>query len=448
MDFWKWFYPGLKIKRWLAVTIAGTICIGAGLAVINDSQFLGLFESAAKYLTYNLIGRSSSVVSGLITIAIGIFLVGFGFRRMIQSLMEALLPANEPQLVQVLFQKRHLERGPRIVVLGGGTGLSTMLRGLKQYTSNITAIVTVADDGGSSGRLRGELGILAPGDIRNCLVALADTETSMDELFRYRFRQGEGLTGHSLGNLLLAAMTDIAGGFVEAIQEVSRVLAVRGRVLPVTLTDVNLGALLDDNTVIRGQSSISRSSRRIRRVFLEPGDCEPVPEALQAIRDAEAIILGPGSLYTSVIPCLLVKGVPEAIRQSRAVKIYVCNVMTQPGETTGYSASDHLQAIYDHAGPDLVDSILVNNQVVPKLLLRKYREQGAYPVTIDTKQINRLGVLLVKEKLIDEKELVRHHPEKLARAVLSLLLRRKNRPERFNLAVRNLFSERPNVLGK
>lgn len=429
------------------MTLVGTLLIGAGLAIINDAQILGLFEVVIKNFTYSLIGRSSSLISGLIMTVMGFLVLGYGFRKMVQSVLEALLPANENQLVQVLYQKRHLGRGPKVVVLGGGTGLSSLLRGLKQYTSNVTAIVTVTDDGGSSGRLRGEFGILAPGDIRNCLVALADTETSMDELFRYRFVQGEGLAGHSLGNLLLTAMNDISGGFVQAIQEVSRVLAVRGHVLPATLTNAVLCAELADGTVVRGESSVSKSHGQISRVHLEPGACEPVPEALQAIREAEAIILGPGSLYTSVVPCLLVKGIPEAIRQSKAAKIYICNVMTQPGETDNHSASDHLKAVYKHAGHNLVDCILVNNQDIPKIQLRKYREQGSYPVKVDTKELNQLGMLVVKEKLIDEKELVRHHPEKLARVVMGLIFRLQTRPERFNMVIRNLFSERSR-LGK
>jgi uncharacterized cofD-like protein len=243
----------------------------------------------------------------------------------------------------------------RIVVIGGGTGLSVLLKGLKKYTSRLTAIVTVTDDGGSSGRLRAEMGVLPPGDIRNCLVALAETETLMDKVFQHRFQAGNGLQGHTLGNLLLVAMSEIAGGFISAIQEVSKVLAVRGVVLPATLEPVVLAATMENGSTVVGETRIREHEGKIERISLVPDQCLPVPETLKAIQEADAIILGPGSLYTSIIPNLLVKGVAESLTEAKAPLIYVSNIMTEKGETDGFTAADHLQAIKRHLNQQLID---------------------------------------------------------------------------------------------
>jgi uncharacterized cofD-like protein len=323
------------------------------------------------------------------------------------------------------YRRQSLKRGPRIVAIGGGTGLPVLLRGLKQYTENLTAIVTVADDGGSSGRLRGEFGILPPGDIRNCLVALAETETLMDQLFHYRFDQGEGLAGHNLGNLLLAALADIAGDFQTAILEASKVLKVRGQVLPSTLRQVVLHAELQDGTVISGESRIPQAGAPIRRVFLTPGECAPVPEALEAIAAADLVLLGPGSLYTSVLPILLVGEIATALRRTSAVICYLCNIMTQPGETSGFKASDHLRAIYEHAGQGWIDYVLVNTRRITPAKQERYAQQGAVPVAVDNQALYRMGVRLIRADLLEEGELVRHDPQKSARAIMNLLGKRR-----------------------
>lgn len=324
-------------------------------------------------------------------------------------------------LIRQIFRRRFLRRGPRVIALGGGTGLPVLLRGIKEYTDNITAIVTVADDGGSSGRLRGEFGILPPGDIRNCLIALAERETLMDRLFCYRFGQGKELAGHNLGNLLIAALVDIAGDFQSAIKEASRVLKVRGQVLPSTLKQVVLHAELVDGTLISGESKISHAHAPITRVFLDPEDCPAVPEAIEAIMQADLILLGPGSLYTSVIPNLLVKDIASAVKKSQALKCYICNCMTQPGETTGYTASQHLRAIYDHVGSGWIDFCLVNTQGISQEKREKYAREGAAPVVVDVPELVKLGVSLMAADLLEENELVRHDPHKLARAVMSLV---------------------------
>jgi uncharacterized cofD-like protein len=324
-----------------------------------------------------------------------------------------------------IFSRRQLARGPKIVALGGGTGLPVVLRGLKQYTANLTAVVTVADDGGSSGRLRGALGVLPPGDIRNCLVALADTEPLMADLFQHRFEEGE-LAGHSFGNLFLAAMEKTVGDFVTALKESSRVLAVRGTVLPATLEHVTLKAELADGTVIAGESHIGNSSQRILRVWMDPPDATPLAEAVAAIMRADMVVLGPGSLYTSVIPNLLVTPIAQAIRETPAVKVYVANVMTQPGETSRYSLTDHVEAIESYLGAGTVDVVLVNNQPVPAEMLERYAREGAEPVTV-ARGASPFGVQVVSEPLLEVGNVVRHDPDRLARALLRILVRHRPR---------------------
>lgn len=314
-----------------------------------------------------------------------------------------------------------LRRGPHLVVIGGGTGLSNMLRGLKEYSSNITAIVTVADDGGSSGRLRAETGILPPGDIRNVLVSLADAEPMMKRLFQYRFPEGTGLEGHSFGNLFITTMWDIMGDFEEAVKESSQVLAVRGQVLPSSLANIILCAELEDGSIINGESSINTTGKRIRRVFLKPEDAAILPEAREAILEADSIILGPGSLYTSIIPNLLLQGMVEAIIESKAWKLYVCNVMTQPGETDGYSASQHLEAVELYSKKGLVHAVLVNDGPIPLSMAQKYREEGAYPVEVDVQRLRESGTLVVTKDLISHKDYIRHDPYSLAESIMDLI---------------------------
>lgn len=310
---------------------------------------------------------------------------------------------------------------PRIVVIGGGTGLSVMLKGLKKYTSQLTAVVTVTDDGGSSGRLRSELGVLPPGDIRNCLVALAETETLMDKVFQHRFNAGDGLQGHNLGNLLLVALTDIAGDFVSAIREVSQVLKVRGQVLPATLEYVTLAAKMQDSSIVTGETSIRRHDQKIEKVFLIPGKCLPAPETLEAIREADAVILGPGSLYTSIIPNLLVHGVVSAIEESKAVTCYVSNIMTEKGETDGYSAADHLRVILEHLGQQIIDYVIVNSGPIDEDRLERYREEKAVPVQTTSDEIIALGMVLIAQDLVSDTDVAWHDPDKLARVIIDII---------------------------
>lgn len=319
-----------------------------------------------------------------------------------------------------------LMKGPKVVAIGGGTGLSTMLRGLKAFTSNITAVVTVADDGGGSGVLRQELGMLPPGDIRNCILALADTEPLMEQLLQYRFKEGN-LKGQSFGNLFLAAMDGISSSFVEAVRRMSDVLAVTGRVLPVTLENVTLCAELEDGTRVCGESRIGQHRQfnkcRIKRVYLDPAEVAPLDDVIEAIDQADVIVLGPGSLYTSILPNLLVRGICTAIKNSGALKIYVCNVMTQPSETEGYTVSDHIKALVDHSCEGIIDLCVVNNSFIPDDIREKYRNDGADQVVIDRGALESAGVKIIEGDYASLKNnLVRHDPHKLAEAVIKAAL--------------------------
>lgn len=314
--------------------------------------------------------------------------------------------------------------GPRITVIGGGNGLATMLRGLKNYTENLTAIVTVADDGGGSGRLRQDLGMLPPGDLRNCMEALANAEPLMSELMHYRFSEGV-LAGQSFGNLFLAALNGISPSFDVAVSRMSEVLAITGRVLPVTTANIQLEAEFENGKRVVGESRISRSKRaqgcRIRRVSLLPQHPPALPEALSALEEADMIVLGPGSLYTSIIPNLLVEGIVDAIRESDALKVYVCNVMTQEGETEGYTAADHVAALFKHSVPGLFDLCLTNSSPIPKAVAARYAWEGAEPIRCDTARCEALGVELIRRPVaLVERGLVRHDPGELARQLLAL----------------------------
>lgn len=321
-----------------------------------------------------------------------------------------------------------LPRKPRIVVIGGGTGLSVMLRGLKQKPLDITAIVTVADDGGSSGILREELQIPPPGDIRNVLTALADTEPLMAEVLKYRFNSNGALSGHSLGNLILAAMTDITGDFVTGITELSRIFAVRGRVLPAANQSIVLKAEMEDGSTVVGESRIPKSGLAIRKVFIEPANVEPLPEAVEALEQADAILIGPGSLYTSIIPNLVVPKLAEAIVGSDAVKIFVCNVMTQPGETDNYSVGDHLDAIHRHIGQHLFDYVIVNDGEIPPQVQSLYAEQGSKAVHLDLEEVKSRGYKVIADKLVLFRTYLRHDAARLSDHIYQLVegwMRRK-----------------------
>ncbi|WP_019243000.1 MULTISPECIES: gluconeogenesis factor YvcK family protein [Bacillus] len=312
---------------------------------------------------------------------------------------------------------------PKIVIIGGGTGLPVLLRGLKQYPVDITAIVTVADDGGSSGRLRDEMQIPPPGDIRNVLAALSDVEPLIEQMFQHRFGNTNELSGHSLGNLILAAMTSITGDFVHAIREMGKVLNVRGKVLPASNHGIVLHARMDDGTIVSGESNIPIVGKKIQKVFLTPEDVRPPSETVTAIREADLIVIGPGSLYTSILPNLLVPNLGEEVCKAKAKKVYVCNLMTQAGETLNFSASDHVKAIYEHLGMPFLDTILVNNEEVPAEMKLRYKEELAHPVHFDVARLLELGLDVVQEQIMTfEKEYIRHDTKKVANILFQMLM--------------------------
>jgi len=410
-----WLLPGLEVKRWFLLIFFGSVMIVLGFMVLADIRpiyrTLELIRQAALFLPSNFLAA--------VFILIGAVIFFKGWQKTTLSIMDMNSEKGNSSILEKLYRRRKLNRGAKVVAIGGGTGLSMLLRGVKRYTSNITAIVTVGDDGGSSGRLREEMGILPPGDIRNCIAALGDDEDLITELFQYRFKMGEGLEGHSFGNLFLTALCSITGNMVKAIKESASVLNIRGVVLPATLDDMKLGAEFEDGRVVHGESSIPEAHGQIKTLFTEPENCEALPEAITAIDDADLIILGPGSLYTSVIPNLLVNGIVDALMKSRAKKIYVCNIMTQPGETTDYTVASHVNALFKHAkGNKIVDAVLVNNSL-PDNISEGYAKAGSIPVRLDMENIAPIGVEIVSQKLIQENKegLVRHSSNRVARAI-------------------------------
>jgi len=444
MHYLKWLYPGMRLKRWLLLFSVGVITASIGLAIMFDDKYAGMLEENIFRVVYLATGKyyyAVTAIAGVILLGVGFFVMAVATRRIIHSVIGVLIPEGPDKLVEIIFQKRKLNRGPAVVVVGGGTGLSVLLRSIKTVTNNITAIVTVADDGGSSGRIRQDFGMIPPGDLRSCLVALADTEPLMEKLFQHRFGGAGDLAGHSFGNLFIAAMTEILGDVELALKESSKVLAVRGQVLPSSTEIVRLSAEMEDGTIVEGESSIPLSGKAIKRVFIRPENPPAVVSALESIRDADACILGPGSLYTSVLPNLLVGGIADALRQTQAVKIYICNVMTQPGETDGYTASRHVKAIFDHVGPGIIDYVLVNVQEVAPQLQEVYSLRGAYQVVPDIKEIEELGVRAVKANLISETNLVRHDPLKLSRTIISMIYELKANSERMRLLDYYLIAE-------
>lgn len=418
----KLLYPGMYVKRWLLLAVVGLCVLSLGLAYFLTEAYRTLsFPQVVSTLTLQFLPRP---VRGLLFLLVGGGLTAVALWRLYASVAEALRPQGSGNLVDAIYLSRSRQRGPKVVCIGGGTGMPAVLRGLKEYTANITAIVTVADDGGSSGRLRRELGILPPGDFRNCIVALAQAEPLMARLFQYRFGPGSGLEGHSFGNLFVVAMSGVTGSFEEAIQETSRVLAVRGRVLPSTLEDLTLWAELDGHGTVEGESNIGKSTRPIRRVHLHPDRPAAYPEAVRAILEADLIVVGPGSLFTSVVPNLLVDGIAKALLASDAPTVYVCNVATQKGETDNFTVADHLAALLAHLPGNPFDYVLVNSnqraQVPPNL--------GVSLVSARDLPPELFGIRVVSADLVDDAHPLRHDPDKLAQLLLRLYYERAQAP--------------------
>lgn len=400
-DLRTWALPGMRIKRWLFTALAGVLVMNASVAwAVYD--WLSPADRGGGW--------------AVLLLAFGVWVVVVGLTRIIALVVEVLKPGA--QLVDAVYASRARKRGPRIVAIGGGTGLATLLRGLKNYTDNLTAVVTVADDGGSSGRLRQELGVLPPGDIRSCLTALAGEERLLTDLFGFRFPGDRGLGGHAFGNLFLAALIGVTGDPLRAIQAACRVLAVRGTVVPATAEMMTLYARFEDGTVVEGESNITAWRRRVTDMWCAPASPAAVPAALRAIEEADLVIIGPGSLYTSLVPHLLVPELRAALRKASAPLLYVCNVMTQPGETDGFSASDHVRVLLRYGGDGLVQHVLVN-EAPPARLRAAYEAQAQFPVELDWEVLQALGVGPLRGAFVEEGEVVRHHPGLLAAAIMT-----------------------------
>ena len=417
----RWLHLGMSIKRWLVLLVVGitllSLSAGYFLHALYNSGVV--FPHWAYYLTLQNIPREAR---GALFLLIGAALTVIALLRLNRTVINALLPRGSARVVDLLYQQRQMRRGPKIVAIGGGTGLSVLLTGLKGYTGNLTAIVTVADDGGSSGRLRRELRILPPGDFRQCIAALADVQPLMGSLLQYRFKEGSGLEGHNLGNLLLAAMADLTGNFDLGLRELGRVLAVQGQILPSTLDDVVLAAELRDKSTVHGESNMHQDHASgdlsldgrapIERVFLLPANAVGYPEAVQAILDADIVVVGPGSLYTSVLPNLLVKDIARALQATAAYKVFVCNVATEPGETDQYGADDFLGAIERHVPGPLFDAVLTNSRL-DAVHPPYWKSEVVAAEWHDTH-----GVEVIAADVVDEENAVRHDAEKLARSVM------------------------------
>jgi len=441
MNIRRWLTPGIGVKRWLLVLFAGLLLLALGVAHLirqasRDLEPTGLAQSLIDAITLQFLPYP---LRGLLAGVAGLSLIAVGAYRAARALTDPFRLAGGGPLVELIYQKRFLARGPRIVAIGGGTGLSTLLRGLKEHTSNLTAIVTVADDGGSSGVLREELGIPPVGDIRRCIAALADAEPLMSELLQYRFpgspsdptrASGGTLGGHAVGNLLIAAMTAIQGGdFEEGLRQMNRVLAVRGQVLPATAVPLTLHAELTDGTIVDGQSRIAQQPS-IARAWISPTDVRASEDAVAAIGEAELIVLGPGSLYTSLLPSLLLGDIRDAVAASSALRIYVCNVATQPGETTGFDLSDHVEALVGHAGVGILDAVLANN----RFGVRVPADYAAEPVKLRWPPSLATPPRLVLDDVVDPDHGHHHDPTLLAAAVLRLYERESGARRRAGVA--------------
>ncbi|MFH1767976.1 MAG: gluconeogenesis factor YvcK family protein [Candidatus Omnitrophota bacterium] len=386
----KWFYPGLRVKRWIGLLLIGVAFIL--VSSVNLSKDIHVVV-AIFYKTLFTVGLLALIL---------------GIAYLIKSFFDAIYPHNDKALLDIIYEKRLLSKGPKIVAVGGGTGLSTILEGLKEHTSNITAIVTVADEGGSSGRIREEFGILPPGDIRNCLVSLAEAPKLMRDLFQYRFEEGKGIKGHSFGNIFITALAEVTGSFEAAVKESSRVLAIRGRVLPSSLDKIRLKAEYVDGSTREGEDKIPEEEKPIKKISIMPFDAKANPEALDAIRKAEIIILGPGSLFTSILPNLLIEGITDVIVRSNALKVYICNVMTQHGETDVFTAADHVETIFSHTKKQLINCCFVNTGRLGYNLLLKYSKEKSFPVIADKSRLFNMGVEVVEGDFVSKVDYLRH----------------------------------------
>ncbi len=426
MNLFKWFIPGIRVKRWVLVTFLGASLIILGLSLLIDAFF-------PRFLV-SFFSNTTSILLIIILLISGFIILARGIRNLINEILYAYLDENYETtygtVVDVMMRQNVVNHAPRVVAIGGGTGLSSLLRGVKHITHKITAVVTVADDGGSSGRLR-EMSIPAPGDIRNCIVALASASDDMRKLFNYRYSEKdkamEGLVGHSFGNIFIATLTKITGSFEDAVRLACRVLDVRGEVLPVTTCEnIQLKAKLADGSLVFGESNIGLAGSKIEELILTP-NCKITTNAEKAINNAEMIIIGPGSLYTSIVATLLPIGVKNAIRKSKAKVVYVANIMTQKNETIDHTIADHIEVVEKYLGKGVINTVLVNSRDLPDDVLKRYRDEGADLAKIDRDRIDKMGYNIVYADLVYEDNMipVRHDSYKVGLQLQRLILRDK-----------------------
>ncbi|PZC40180.1 MAG: 2-phospho-L-lactate transferase/gluconeogenesis factor, CofD/UPF0052 family [Chloroflexi bacterium] len=418
----KWLYFGLQIKRWLFLILIGVIFMGLGIAyLLKEAYLVFVFPEWIGTITLQWLPRW---IRGLLFILLSASITLIGAWKLNQSIISTLIPNKKhTEVIDSIYESRFLRDGPSIAVIGGGTGMSMLLRGLKKHTSNLTAIITVADDGGSSGRLRKDLKILPPGDIRACISALASAEPLITELFEYRFNETEGkeLSGHSLGNLLIAGMAEITGSMENGIEAISKVLNVKGKILPSTLDDVQISAHLNNGKSIIGESNIGKKKDSIKQLTIDPIQPTAFKEATIAIEAADVIIIGPGSLFTSILPNLLIPGIVQSIKKSNATKIFVTNVATQFGETNQFNAYDHFKVIHDHVDAnELIDIVLSNDFLVTEPLLDKY---NANPVISNADEFPK-NIEVILENLVDQQNRYHHNSNLLAKAILKIIYKK------------------------
>ncbi len=419
----RWLRIGMGVKRYVVGILFGTALVGLALAmmlatVYRTADFPEATSSVVVFITLQWVAHPlREILVG--TVGAGVTVTSFFL--LFRSIISVVLAPGE-NVAEMVYRGRLLRRGPRIVSIGGGTGQGVLLRGIKERTANITAVVTVADDGGSSGRLRKEFQLMPPGDLRNCLASLADSEALMTKLLDYRFRRGDGLQGHSLGNLLITAMRDIAGGIERGVEGLSEVLRIHGHVTPSTATDVHLAAEMEDGTTVIGESRIGTGHRRIRRVYLHPSRVIVNEDAVSAILAAEMVIVGPGSVYTSILPNLLVPEIAEAIRRSAAMKIFVVNVTTEPGETENFDLLDHVEAIESHVGPKLFDYILVNSDTAPPMRGPARNRTFVLASASHQAQLLARGYEIFTDAIIDFEFPIHHDAEKLAETIMQIYI--------------------------
>ena len=428
--FLRWLLPGIKIKRYLLSIFIGILLLLYSVAVVyfrfstgsNTAFFKRIFLiSIARKIPF---GNYVIIVIGFIILFFAVSLVVLGLRELVSSISSALMPEkNHNEIMNIVFERRKEDLKKRVVVIGGGTGVSTILEGLRDKFVKVSAVITVADSGGSSGRLRKEMGILPPGDLRNCLIALAGENSKIGKILSFRFREKNScLDGHSLGNLMIAALTRMYGDFGDAVVELGKMLNIKGEAMPFTTDEITLCAEFEDGSVVKGEAEITEHKGKIKRIFIEPDTAKPYILALKRISEADIIVLGPGSLYTSVIPPLLLASLTDTLIRSKAKKVYICNIMTEPGETDHFTAFDHIRVLENIVGKNVIDYALVNSGHINDYFIQRYRESGSEPVVFDATNFEKNGIKYIADNFVSERgDVVRHNSEKIAETIMEIL---------------------------